>query len=171
MHILSLSVYSLLHAVLALRAHTCCSPRTPGARKNRPCASLLGFRRAFNHKKGNAAGLHCMPQCLGLSMAVGSLYMAVAPSHARLTYRMHTHTCTRRNDPTPALSTRAPSTRGSVRSFRCWPTRTDAAMAIVASHHSEHNSEARATGERVDVGALGWLTRPWRARGAASHRM
>ena len=47
----------------------------------------------------------------------------------------------------------------------------DAVAAVVASRHSEHKSEARAAGERVDVGALGWLTTLARARGGITPRV
>ena len=53
-----------------------------------------------------------------------------------------------------------------------WTVATENAMtAIESSRHSEHKSEARATGERVDVGALVWLTALARARGGITPRV
>ena len=64
------------------------------SRKNRAYASLLGIRHAFNHKKGNDARLHYMPQCHRLihgshpSLAWQSLWR-----RSRRTYLTYTGAC------------------------------------------------------------------------------
>ena len=90
---------------------------------------------------------------------------------SRRTYPTYTATYTRLIAPTPAPWSHARSTRGRVRSCRCWHTKKDAVAAIVASRHCEHKSEARAAGERVDVGALAWLMALARERGGIAPRV
>ena len=92
---------------------------------------------------------------LGLSMAVWALspWLSLRAMRASHVTRMHVHMHAAKRSYARALQPRMLHPRPGAL-VQVLAHQKDAVAAVVASRHSEHKSEARAAGERVDVGAL-----------------